>query len=258
MFMRNDSSAPSRKVDMARIPDSRCRASSPVLTVIATGVAVVAAVAQYTVPAMVPALERVPGRALLPGEWWRLFTPVLVQTLGWFQVVANLLSLAVVGAVAERLLGRVRWAVLLVAGTVGGQTAAYLSSEPGGGDSIAICGLAGGVLVALMLRPSPGTRFGAFVVVSYVAALAGWGFGLAVAGAACLCVAVLQGVLLRVEAVRAQRVLVAVAMVCALAMAGTGGMHGVSLVSGMVVAGAMAVPVPGSRVGSPRVGAEVQ
>jgi Rhomboid family len=84
-----------------------------------------------------------------------LITPLLVQTLGWYEVVANLVTLALVGLVAEVLLGRWRWVVLFVAGTVGGQVAANAWSEPGGGDSIAICGLAAGVVIALLPGPAP-------------------------------------------------------------------------------------------------------
>src|SRR5688572_12959796 len=57
------------------------------LTAAAVVVALVAAVVQYTVPDVVPALQRDAG-ALADGQWWRVATPVLVQTLGWYQVVA--------------------------------------------------------------------------------------------------------------------------------------------------------------------------
>jgi hypothetical protein len=169
------------------------RRQFPVVTAACTGIAAVTAVLQYTVPAMIPAFERAPGQALLPGQWWRLVTPLLVQTLGWYQVVANLVALALIGVIAELLLGRMRWAILFAAGTLGGQTDAYLSGEPGGGDSIAICGLAGGVAIALLARPSFETRFAAQVVAYYIAALAGWGFGgFMFAGFACLFVGVLH------------------------------------------------------------------
>ena len=148
----------------------------PVLTAVAVGVAIVAAVVQYTVPAAVPALQRDPG-GLPAGEWWRLLTPLLVQTLGWYQVVTKLVTLALVGAVAERQLGRWRWAVLFAAGTVAGQVAAYAWHEPGGGYSIAVCGLAGGVVAWSSADPPAASRWTMSVVGCYVAALAGWGAG---------------------------------------------------------------------------------
>ncbi|HKT05081.1 MAG TPA: rhomboid family intramembrane serine protease, partial [Rugosimonospora sp.] len=129
----------------------------PVLTVVAVLLAILAAVLQYTAPSMIPALQREPS-GLPRGEYWRLVTPVLVQTLGWYQVVANLVTLALIGAVTERVLGRRWWLFLFAAGTAGGELAAYGWREWGGGDSIAICGLAAGVLVTQLLgrdRPLP-------------------------------------------------------------------------------------------------------
>ncbi len=201
----------------------------PVVALVAFGVAVVAAIVQYAAPSVVPVLERAPG---VPesGQWWRLVTPLLVQTLGWYQVAMNLVTLLLVGVVAERLLGRWRWAVLFAAGTIGGQVAAYAQGEPGGGDSIAVCGLAGGVVVRLLTSPAS-NRWATWVVVGYVAALTGWGFG-GVRGAA---VAVVAAVfVLRVEP--AHRGALAGAVGCAVVLATASDLHGVSLLSGMAAA----------------------
>jgi hypothetical protein len=70
--------------------------SKPILTAVATTVALGAAVVQYAVPDAVPALRRDPV-ALAHGQWWRAVTPLLVQTLGWYQVLTNLVTLALVG-----------------------------------------------------------------------------------------------------------------------------------------------------------------
>ncbi|MEO6084665.1 MAG: rhomboid family intramembrane serine protease [Umezawaea sp.] len=196
----------------------------PILTAAAVGIALVAAVAQYAMPSVVAVLQREPGN----GQWWRLVTPLLVQTLGWYQVVTNLVTLALVGVVAERLLGRWRWVVLFAAGTIGGQIAAYSWQEPGGGDSIAICGLAGGVLVWLLVNRA--ARWEVGVAVGYVAALTGWGFGGIRAAAVAV---VIAAVLLHVVPAR---VAVGGAVVCAVALAVASDLHGVSLVSGMAVA----------------------
>lgn len=202
----------------------------PVIAVAAIGVAAVAAVVQYAVPSVVPVLEREPG-VLEAGQWWRLVTPLLVQTLGWYQVVTNLVTLAVVGVVAERLFGRWRWAVLFAAGTIGGQIAAYAWREPGGGDSIAICGLAGGVVVWLLAGRRDASWWAVGAVVCYVAALTGWGFG----GIRAAAVAALAAVLV-LCLVRARGVVLVGAVGCAVALAATADLHGVSLLSGMAVA----------------------
>ncbi len=196
------------------------------LTVASVVIAGVLAVLQYTVPVTVPALQRDPA-ALRHGEWWRLVSPLLVQTLGWYQVFANLVTLAAVGLVAERVLGRWRWVLLFLAGTVGGQVAAYAWHEGGGGDSIAICGLAAGLVVA---RPP---RAGTALVVAYVAALTGWGlWGVVAAGLACLAGAV--------AGYAAPRLARAGAAGGALVLLADRDLHGAALTAGLVAAVAMA------------------
>jgi membrane associated rhomboid family serine protease len=192
-----------------------------VLTTAAVAVALVAAAVQYTVPAAIPALQRDP----VAGGWWRVVTSLFVQTLGWYQVVTNLVTLAFVGAVVERHLGRVRWVVLFVAGAAGGQFAAYATDNPGGGDSIAICGLAGGAVVWLLAKGAD--RWSAGVVAGYVAALTGWGFGgLAVAAAA----AAAAGVVVLL----ARQLALAGAVACAAVLATVGDLHGISLLAGLL------------------------
>jgi membrane associated rhomboid family serine protease len=148
----------------------------PVVTAAALVLALVAAAVQFMAPSVMARLERDRG-ALAEGEWWRVVTPVMVQTLGWHQVFANLLTLLAVGVVAERLVGRWRWVVLFAVGTAAGQAAAYLWGEPGGGASIAICGLAGGTLVVLLALGDRAPRLSTWVILCYVVALAGWGSG---------------------------------------------------------------------------------
>ncbi|WNV88943.1 rhomboid family intramembrane serine protease [Umezawaea sp. Da 62-37] len=219
----------------------------PIITAAAAVIAVAAAIAQYAIPAVVPALER-SRTGVVAGEWWRLVTPLLVQTLGWYQVVLNLVTLALVGVVVERAVGHGRWVVLFAAGALGGQFAAYATREPGGGDSIAICGLAGGMIVWL-LASRPADRWAAWIVVGYVAALAGWGFGGVRAAAVASLVAMVALVV-----VPDKRFTLAVTAVCAIAMASAYDLHGVSLVSGMIAGiliapwrqrGAQAIPVTG-------------
>ncbi len=205
----------------------------PVVTLVATGFAVVAAIVQYAVPGAVPALQRDPV-ALSHGQWWRLVSPLLVQTLGWYQVLTNLVTLVLVGAVAEWVLGRWQWLAFLAVGTAAGEIAAYAWHEPGGGDSIAICGLAGAAAIAMLAARTPVPRYLAQPVVYYVAALTGWGlFGLAGAGIGVLVTAVALAA--RVP----QRLALAATVPAALALAVTRDLHGVSLTAAMAV---MAVP----------------
>jgi hypothetical protein len=203
----------------------------PTLTAVAVGMAGVAAVVQYAAPAVVPVLQRDPA---VTEQWWRLVTPLLVQTLGWYQVVTNLVTLALVGAIAEWRLGRGRWVILFAAGTFGGQLAAYAWREPGGGDSIAICGLAGGVVVWLLADRADPDRWATGIVVCYVAALTGWGFGGLRAAAGAVVVAAVLCLARRGSRVAGPLAAVA----CAAALAVAADLHGVSLLSGMAVAAA--------------------
>jgi hypothetical protein len=217
---------------------------------LATGIAVMAAVGQYAFPGMIPALQRAPG-GLPSGQWWRLVTPLLVQTLGWYQVVANLVTLALFGVLAEWLLGRRLWLALFAAGTAGGEIAAYAWHDPGGGDSIAICGLAAGIGIALLARRASPPRFTADAVVYYVAALTGWGFsGLRAAGLAFLAAAVLLNGARLARIGGVERAALAGTVVCALALVAHRDLHGAALTSGMLLMGAVLVGgylTPGGR-----------
>lgn len=205
-----------------------------IIAATAVGAAAVAAVVQYAVPSVVPVLERALG-ALEAGQWWRVVTPLFVQTLGWYQVVTNLVTLAVVGVVVERLFGRWRWAVLFAAGTIGGQIAAYAWRVPGGGDSIAICGLAGGAVIWLLAGRRDASRWAVGAVVCYIAALTGWGFG----GIRAAAVAALAAVLMLCVG-RVRGVALVGAVACAVALTVVSDLHGVSLLSGMIIALAFA------------------
>jgi hypothetical protein len=204
-------------------------------------VACAAAVLQYSVPAVVPALERTPS-GLPRGEYWRLVTPLLVQTLGWYQVLANLVTLAVIGAVAEWVLGCRWWLTLGIAGTVGGQLAAYRWHEWGGGDSIAICGLAAGVLVAQLVGRDPPVRWAADAVLYYIVALAGWGL-VGVVGGGLAVVAAVAGLWLvcRISPAGGYRLALAAAGFCALGLATLRDLHGAALTAAMLPSAIMLV-----------------
>jgi hypothetical protein len=174
-----------------------------------------------------------------------------VQTLGWYQVAANLVTLAVIGAVAERLLGCAWWLALAAAGTAGGQLAAGYWHDAGGGDSIAICGLAAGVIVTLLVRPAAGSRFAHQAVVYYVAALTGWGFfGVWAAVLACVLAGIAMALLRRGGVAGSDRIALAGCVVSALALACLDrDLHGASLTAGMLLT---AVVLAAGRRARPR------
>ena len=220
----------------------------PVLTAVACAIAAVAAIGQYTIPAMIPALQRPPG-SLPSSQWWRLVTPLLVQTLGWYQVAANLVTLAIIGTIAERMLPRGWWLALFAAGTAGGQLAACHWHDPGGGDSIAICGLAAGIIVTLLVRPEAGTTFDHWAVVCYVAALTGRGFfGFRASALACVLAAISLAVLRHARVPGADRIALACCVVSAVALVRLeNDLHGASLIAGMLAASSRHIAVTRRR-----------
>ncbi|GAA3391338.1 rhomboid family intramembrane serine protease [Cryptosporangium minutisporangium] len=103
----------------------------------------------YAEPAVVDALGRDP--AVHDGEVWRLVTPILVNPQGWGQIFNNGIGLLILGAIAERVYGRVRWAVLYLTGGVVGEVYSYAIDYYSAGSSVAVAGLLGGVAVWLLV-----------------------------------------------------------------------------------------------------------
>jgi membrane associated rhomboid family serine protease len=87
------------------------------------------------------------------GEWWRLVTPVLVQSSGWGQLAFNMLGLAVVGAALESRLSRGTWALIYLVGGVGSIAlgSAWHPHAGGGGSSDAVAALIGALAVLLFV-----------------------------------------------------------------------------------------------------------
>jgi membrane associated rhomboid family serine protease len=61
-------------------------------------------------------------------------------------------SLVIVGVPIERLFGKRRWLVLYLAGGLTGELAGYAWQPLGAGNSVAVFGLVGGLLAALLLK----------------------------------------------------------------------------------------------------------
>lgn len=132
----------------------------------------VIAVWQLLDPAVLDALRRDPA-ALDRGEWWRVLSPLLVQSDGWAQIVGNLVFLAIIGYFAEQRFGRARWLVLYLTGGIVGEAAGYAFEPHGAGNSIAIFGLVGGLLAAAAGdRPAAAGDQGSVSPVPVVAGLA--------------------------------------------------------------------------------------
>ncbi|WP_193312856.1 rhomboid family intramembrane serine protease [Georgenia subflava] len=139
------------------------------LTLTVLIVTAVPSLLQIPFPAVLTALQRSP--AVRDGEVWRLLTSLVVQDGGWLGTVSNLLFLLVVGATAERVLPRRLWLASYVVGGLTGQLVGLAWQPVGAGNSVAVCGLAGTLAVALVVGVEA-PRWTPVVVIWWCGALA--------------------------------------------------------------------------------------
>lgn len=141
----------------------------PLVTAIVFGVTAAGAIAQALVPGLPAALERAP--AGLHGEWWRLVTALVVQDGGIFGTASNLFFLALVGTAAEQALSRTRWLVQYAGTGLAAELVGYAWQPIGAGNSIAICGLTGGLALALWRGTDQAPSWTTPILVIWCAAL---------------------------------------------------------------------------------------
>jgi membrane associated rhomboid family serine protease len=181
-------------------------------------------------PEVLAALQRTPEG--LHGDWWRSVTALSVQDGGVVGTVSNLAFLLVLGALAEQVLGSRRWLVCYFGAGLAGELAGYAWQPRGAGNSVAICGLAGALVVALLAeapvpRPAPVVLLywcGALLATHWPPALlAALGAGFATQ-------------LALVRGLRVGRLAGAAAAVAALVLVAARDLHGAAMVAGMAIA----------------------
>ncbi|MER7006212.1 rhomboid family intramembrane serine protease [Dactylosporangium sp. NPDC000555] len=136
----------------------------PIATMAAFVLVAVPSLLQLTLaPALFEALRR-DRAAIGDGQLWRLVTSFVVQDSGWPGTIFNLLSLAVLGTLAEQLWGRARWVVLALTVQVLGDLWGLVVQPVGAGTSLVIFGSAASLAVAaLLLETGPRSRLPATV-----------------------------------------------------------------------------------------------
>ncbi len=90
--------------------------------------------------------------AFLAGDWWRVITPLFVQDGGVSGSIFNLVSLLIVGSIAERLWGSRRWLIIFFVSGVLCEIIALAWQPVGAGNSGANFALAGSVAVVCLTR----------------------------------------------------------------------------------------------------------
>lgn len=118
----------------------------PVAAVVLWLIVAVPSLLQIPFPGLLHALERDPDQIRQHGQWWRLFTSVVVQDGGVAGTVWNLVILAVVAVVAIRAWGSVRGLAIFAVGVVGFNLATTFAwPTVGAGNSAATFTLAASV-----------------------------------------------------------------------------------------------------------------
>lgn len=144
----------------------------PRITIIVLLVTGIVTGLQLFFPPVLAALRRNP-QALAAGEWWRAFTPLLVHSDGWPQIIVNFLGIALVGPTVERWYGPWRWLLLYLSAGLTGEVAGYAWEPTGAGASIALCGLIGGLYVWLVRHDTDLPRIAIIYGTYFVAVLTG-------------------------------------------------------------------------------------
>jgi membrane associated rhomboid family serine protease len=101
---------------------------------------------QFFFPSVLQEFER-DYIKFLAGDWWRIITPLFVQDGGVSGSIFNLVSLVLVGSVAERLWGSQRWLIIFFAGGILSQIVGFAWQPIGAGNSVANFCLAASIAV---------------------------------------------------------------------------------------------------------------
>lgn len=144
-----DPSAHGRELDGTARRPFRLEPATAVVFVLTSAVTAVS----LFVPSVLPALLRTP--AAMTGEGWRVVTPLFVERGGAAEITLNLVTLAVVGTLVERVWGSRAWLVFYLFGGIVGEIAGLAWKPTGAGSSVALLGLVGGSATWLLrYRPS--------------------------------------------------------------------------------------------------------
>jgi len=138
----------------ASLSSQTSRPRAPLVTICLFSAVATPSLLQLVYPIILRTLERDPAR-IAGGEWWRLVTPLFVQDGGASGTAFNLISLLVVGTVAERIWNRAQTAALFFAGGIAGEVAGLAWKPVGAGNSVGNFGLAAAIVIACLTGHAP-------------------------------------------------------------------------------------------------------
>ena len=207
----------------------------PVATSLVLAATAAMSVAQWLHPGLLARLERTPAE--LHGQPWRILTSLFVQDGGLVGTLSNLAFLLVLGAAAEQTLTRRRLLLQYFGAGIISQLIGTLWQPVGGGNSVAVCGLAGALAVALWRGDERLPRFAEAATLLWCAAVLGtlpgqWYLAAVVAGV----LGVRYAARLRSRGIRTSRAVAVVVVLTAAVLIVFHNIHGAALAVGLALA----------------------
>lgn len=130
--------------------------SLPIATILIVGMTALITGLQFAFPEVLADFRR-NREALLAGEWWRVVTPLFVQSLGWPHACINGVGAVFLCPLAERFYGKRILALYFVPGILG-EIFAYQWNPDGAGSSLGLAGVSGGLFALTFFQPSEISR----------------------------------------------------------------------------------------------------
>jgi len=122
----------------------------PFVSILIIGVTALITSLQFPFPEVLADFRR-NREALLAGEWWRMVTPLFVQSSGWWQCCINGVGAVIVCPLAEKFYGKKLLALYFIPGILG-EVFAYFWAPNGAGSSLGIAGVVGGLFAFIFFR----------------------------------------------------------------------------------------------------------
>src|SRR5690242_20226281 len=125
MLLRHQASFPQSTTSKSNVPQAT------LLLLLAIGIP---SILQFFIPTMLSTFQRDFER-FLQGDWWRLISPLFVQDGGGSGTIFNLISLALLGSVAERIWNGRSMLMIFFLGGIIAEIAGFAWQPIGAGNS---------------------------------------------------------------------------------------------------------------------------